>query len=154
MDMRLPTFDIYKSIVAPIFLRTTNSWWPDLFEKKNSLMSDLKSTLSDVTSLLSDNLSGRLKKLYSGLDLSLFFDLLTSGIDDVIYSGLLNAHFSLLKTRLVILAMYATFSFRWSQIFDLRSLNKKNAHIYRMNFFLAKLKKVLAEVKAKEAYIG
>ena len=116
-------------------------------------MSDLKSTLSDVTSLLSDNLSGRLKKLYSGLDLSLFFDLLTSGIDDVIYSGLLNAHFSLLKTRLVILAMYATFSFRWSQIFDLRSLNKKNAHIYRMNFFLAKLKKVLAEVKAKEAYI-
>ena len=61
-------------------------------------MSDLKSTLSDITSLLPDNLSGRLKKLYSGLDLSLFFDLLTSDIDDVIYSGLLNEHFSLLKT--------------------------------------------------------
>ena len=44
-------------------------------------MSDLKSTLSDVTSLLPDNLSGRLKKLYSGLDLSLFFDLLTSDIE-------------------------------------------------------------------------
>ena len=66
--MCLHKFEIYQGIVAPnSFKSRTNFWYPDFFQKNwFCLMSDLKFTLSDVTSFLQGNLSG-LKKLYLGL---------------------------------------------------------------------------------------
>ena len=62
--MLKPKFDICQGTVAPnCFKSHTNSSRPDFFEKKFSLMSGLKFTLSTVTSFLPDNLSG-LKKSY------------------------------------------------------------------------------------------
>ena len=68
VDMCLNKFEIYQGIVAPnSFKSRTNFWYPDFFQKNwFCLMSDLKFTLSDVTSFLQGNLSG-LKKLYLGL---------------------------------------------------------------------------------------
>ena len=64
-DMNLPKFDIYQSTKQlQIVLRATQIL--DVlffFKKKFCLMSGLKFTLSDTTSLLSDDLS-RLKKNY------------------------------------------------------------------------------------------
>ena len=67
VDMCLHKFEIYQGTVAPnSFKSRTNFWCPDFFQKKwFCLMSDLKFTLSDVTSFVQGNLSG-LKKLYLG----------------------------------------------------------------------------------------
>ena len=60
MDMSLPKFDISPG--TGYTKSCINSWCPHFFSKKIfCLMSDMKFTLSDVTSFLSDNQSG-LKK--------------------------------------------------------------------------------------------
>ena len=63
MDMSLPRFDIYQGTGAANCLKNhTDSWCPYFFKKIFCLMSSLKFTMSDVTSLLLDNLSAH--KIY------------------------------------------------------------------------------------------
>ena len=67
MDMCLPEFDNYQGTVAPnCFKSHANSRCPDFFQEKVCLVSCLKFTLYDVTSVLPENLSW-FKKLYSVL---------------------------------------------------------------------------------------
>ena len=65
MDMYfLPEFDAYQGPIAPSYFKShANSWYSYFFQKKVCLMSGLKFTLFDVTSVLPENLSG-LKKNY------------------------------------------------------------------------------------------
>ena len=61
MDMSLPKFDIYLAIKQKfqILLRAIQTLdFLTFFNKKFYLMSGLKSTLSDVTTFLPDNLPG------------------------------------------------------------------------------------------------
>ena len=59
MDMSLPNFDIYQGKELQINLRATQTLDVLIFfKKKFCLMSGLKFTLSNATSLLPDDLSG------------------------------------------------------------------------------------------------
>ena len=59
MDMSLPKFDIYQGTGATNYFKShTNSWCPHFFQEKFCLMSSLKFTLSNATSLLPGDLSG------------------------------------------------------------------------------------------------
>ena len=43
MDMFLTEFDIYQGTVALNFFKShTNSWYPDFFSKKKSILSDVR----------------------------------------------------------------------------------------------------------------
>ena len=65
MDMSLSRFDIYQGTGAANCLKNhTDSWCPYFFKKIFCLMSSLKFTMSDVTSLLLDNLSGLIKFIF------------------------------------------------------------------------------------------
>ena len=67
MDMYLPKFDTYQGTVAPsCFKSHLNSRCPGFFQKKVYLVSGLKFTSCDITSVLAESLSC-LQKLYSGL---------------------------------------------------------------------------------------
>ena len=58
MDMCFPEFANYQGTVASnCFKSHTNSRCPDFFQKKVCLVSGLKFTLCDVTSVLPENLS-------------------------------------------------------------------------------------------------
>ena len=57
-DMCLPEFDNHQGLVAPnCFKSHANSRCPDFFQKTASLVSSLKFTLCDVTSILPENIS-------------------------------------------------------------------------------------------------
>ena len=65
MDMFLPKFAIYQGMVAlNCFMSHINSWCPDFFQKKVLSDAGVKLTLSDMTSFLSDNMSGIKKYIF------------------------------------------------------------------------------------------
>ena len=65
MDMCLPEFDTYQGTVAPnCFKSHTNSRCPDFFQKNACLVSGLKFTLCDVTSILPESISWLKKVIF------------------------------------------------------------------------------------------
>ena len=71
-DGHVPKFGIFQNTVAPNCSKLLMFW--SFLKKRFCLMSDLKITLSNITSFLPDSLSELKKVLYSGLNTCQTFD--------------------------------------------------------------------------------